>query len=145
MMTRGRGGSGYPPENDDVIYEQPLISKESKKYLWHWLQRIVTFFSADRVWIEYAKERAGKSNFRLRGFCIFDATDDSQFESGAKMCENATSSQHLLFTAQTAELISYWGFEIIGHIFVNIDNFIIFQNNFVPKIYYDILYENVYV
>ena len=57
-----------------------------------------------------------KSNFRLSGFCIFDATDDSQFESGAKMCENATSSQHLLFTAQTAELISYWGFEIMGHI-----------------------------
>ena len=26
MMTRGRGGVWLPPENDDVIYEQPLIS-----------------------------------------------------------------------------------------------------------------------
>ena len=25
MMTRGRGGVWLPPENDDVIYEQPLI------------------------------------------------------------------------------------------------------------------------
>ena len=24
MMTRGRGGVWLPPENDDVIYEQPL-------------------------------------------------------------------------------------------------------------------------
>ena len=24
MMTRGRGGGWLPPENDDVIYEQPL-------------------------------------------------------------------------------------------------------------------------
>ena len=26
MMTRGRGGVTIPPKNDDVIYEQPLIT-----------------------------------------------------------------------------------------------------------------------
>ena len=26
MMTRGRGGVWLSPENDDVVYEQPLIA-----------------------------------------------------------------------------------------------------------------------
>ena len=27
MMARGRGGAWLPPKSDDVIYEQPLITK----------------------------------------------------------------------------------------------------------------------
>ena len=30
MMTRGRGGVWLSPENDDVIYEQPLKRKEQE-------------------------------------------------------------------------------------------------------------------
>ena len=37
MMTRGRGGVWLPPENDDVIYEQPLRFVEVNR-ISNWLQ-----------------------------------------------------------------------------------------------------------
>ena len=49
MMTRGRGGVWLSPENDDVIYEQPLT----------WSQKLVCVWPA-QILPPFSKAKTGK-------------------------------------------------------------------------------------